>query len=218
MTQLELKNISKSFNGINLFNDVNFVLKKGERACLFGASGSGKSSLLQISAGILKQDYGEVFIMSEALKDEESVVNARRNHIAFIFQFHNLIPELTVYENITIAQEICNKKDIKFTDYLLQELGLFTKRNQKPQTLSGGEAQRVAVVRAFATKPKIIFADEPTGSLDPQTGEKTIELILNTAKNLETSLLAVSHNNSFKSKFDIICEINNCNFKSYNTF
>ena len=207
MTCLELKNVSKSFDNITLFKDVNFSLKVGERACLFGVSGSGKSSLLQICAGILKQDTGDVFIMNEELKGEKEVLNARRKHIAFIFQFHNLIPELTVYENIIIAQEICKKKDTQFADFLLNELGLFEKRNQKPQTLSGGEAQRISVIRAFAVKPQIVFADEPTGSLDPEMGEKTIDLILSISKKFKISLLTVSHNMNFIPKFDINFEL-----------
>jgi ABC-type lipoprotein export system ATPase subunit len=209
MKTLELKNICKSFKDVSILVNANISLAKGERMCLFGASGSGKSSLLYIASGILKQDEGDVFVMGEKMQTEEDFLKARRQYFGFIFQFHNLIPELTVSENIFINQKICEKEDKKFADFLLNELGLFEKRDAKPQTLSGGEAQRVAVVRAFASKPAIVFADEPTGSLDPETGEKTITLILNLAKQQETSILAVSHNQSFKEKFDTSLEIAN---------
>lgn len=208
---LELKSIAKSFDGITLFEDINLSLHAGERASLFGASGSGKSTLLQIGAGLVKQDKGDVLIMGKNLNTEDEILRARREYFGFIFQFHNLIPELNVVENISIAQAISGKKDKNFIDFLLNELSLFEKRNQKPQTLSGGEAQRVAVIRAFATKPKIVFADEPTGSLDPETANKTIDLILKLAKDLSVSLLTVTHNTDFKTKFDTIFEIKNKN-------
>jgi ABC-type lipoprotein export system ATPase subunit len=215
MTHLELVNISKSFDGINLFKEVNFKLEKKETVCHFGSSGSGKSSLLQISAGILNQDCGSVFIMNKEIKNEQDILNARRNYLSFIFQFHNLIPELTVFENISIAQNICSKKDDEFINFLLNELGVFEKKHYKPQMLSGGEAQRISVIRAFATKPKIVFADEPTGSLDPKNAEKTIDLIMSLAKEIECSVLAVSHNIEFRAKFDRAFELKDCSLLDF---
>ncbi len=208
MNAIELLGICKSFQDVAILNDVSFSLESGKSACLFGASGSGKSSLLYIASGILNQDKGDVFIMGEKLENkEEKLVKIRRKYFGFIFQFHNLIPELTAFENILIAQKVCKKEDIPFAEFLLNELGLFEKRKQKIQTLSGGEAQRIAVIRAFSTKPEIVFADEPTGSLDPETAEKTINLILSLSKRQKTTLLAVSHNENFKSKFDLSFEI-----------
>jgi ABC-type lipoprotein export system ATPase subunit len=209
MKTLELINICKSFNDVDILQNISLTINRGESTCLFGASGSGKSSLLYIASGIIKQDLGEVLVMDKKMQTEEDFLNARRSYFGFIFQFHNLIPELSVSENIYINQKICNKEDKEFASFLLNELGLFDKKDMKPQTLSGGEAQRVAVIRAFASKPSIVFADEPTGSLDPQTGEKTMNLILDLAKQYSISLLTVSHNQNFKKKFDKNFEIKN---------
>lgn len=207
MTVLELKSISKSFGEVKLFNDLNLTIEQGQTVGLFGPSGCGKSTLLYISCGILSPDFGEVFVMGKPLNSEESILKARRENFGFIFQAHNLIPELTGIENILVPQEISKKKDAEFAKFLMQELGIFERRNEKPATLSGGEAQRFAIARAFATKPSIVFADEPTGNLDPETAEKTINLITSLAKEFNTSVLMVTHNYSFKKKFNFTLDI-----------
>lgn len=209
MNALKLNSICKSFADINIFNNVNLEIERGKTACLLGPSGCGKSSLLYIASGILKQDSGMVEAMGMQLKTEQDILNARRQFFGFIFQFHNLIGELTVMENLTLAQSICGKQDKTFAEHLLSKLGLLEKRNFSVHVLSGGEAQRVAIARAFAVKPAIVFADEPTGNLDPETGQKAISLILNLTKTFNATLLTVTHNYDFAKKFEKCFEIVN---------
>ncbi len=206
---LELLNINHSFKETGVLKNVNLSLKENKVTGLFGASGSGKSTLLYIASLILKPDSGRVLIDGKEPASEKEIINARKKYFGFIFQFHNLIPEFTALENIKIACEICEKRDDEFVNFLLNELKIYEKRNEKPATLSGGEAQRFAIARAFATKPKIIFADEPTGNLDPETAEKTMSLITNLSKEYMASLLIVTHNYSFKNQFDKSFEIKN---------
>lgn len=198
----ELKGISKSFKDAVILKDVNLAMKAGEMCGLIGASGSGKSTLLYIASRLLNSDSGSVFLNGKAIQTEAEILNARRKYFGFIYQFHNLIPELTGFENVLISQQIAGKKDLSFATELLKELGIFEKRNDSPATLSGGEAQRFAIARAFASKPAIIFADEPTGNLDPKTAEKALNLILSLAKKYKTALIFVTHNHNFIEKFD----------------
>ena len=209
METLKLEGIYKSFNEIKILENINFSIAPSQTVGLFGPSGCGKSTLLYIASCILASDTGKISVMGKEILTEQDVLFARRNHFGFIYQFHNLIPELNVFENILIAQGICGKIDKSFINFLLNELGIYEKAKSSPQTLSGGEAQRVAVARAFASKPSIVFADEPTGNLDPETAEKTINLITNLAKLHNSALLVVTHNYSFLEKFDKAFEIKN---------
>lgn len=206
---LELVNINHTFKETEVLKNINLSIKPNTITGLFGASGSGKSTLLYIASLVLKPDSGKVLIEGEEPKSEEEIRNARRKYFGFIFQFHNLIPEFTALENIKIACEICGKPNNEFITFLLNELGIYEKRNEKPATLSGGEAQRFAIARAFATNPKIIFADEPTGNLDPATAQKTMNLITSLSKEHKASLLIVTHNYNFKNQFDKSFEIKN---------
>lgn len=209
MNVLELHNISKSFNKIRILEDVNLAIKPSQTVCLIGPSGCGKSTLLYISSGILTPDSGKVMVSEKQIAKENEILKARRENFGFIYQFHNLIPELTGLENIMISQKISKKIDTEFAKFLLSELKIYAKKDQKPGTLSGGEAQRFAIARAFASKPGIIFADEPTGNLDPETAEKTMNLILKLSKVNQTALLLVSHNYDFAKQLDTCFEIKN---------
>lgn len=197
-----LQNVSKSFDGVKILDDITLQVAEKEICGLVGASGCGKSTLLYIASKLLEPDNGEILLNRRAVKTEEEILNARRQNFGFIYQFHNLIPELTGFENVLIASEIAGKKDISFINDLLKELGILEKAKQKPATLSGGEAQRFAIARAFASKPSIIFADEPTGNLDPKTAENTFNLIVSLAKKFGTAIIFVTHNHNFIEKFD----------------
>lgn len=206
---LELLEVSHSFKDVEVFKNVNFILPSNTITGLFGASGCGKSTFLYIASLMLKSDFGKIKINDEEIKTEKEIMNVRRKYFGFIFQFHNLIPEFTALENIQIACDIASKRDDEFIKFLLNEMGVYEKRNEKPATLSGGEAQRFGIARAFAKKPSIVFADEPTGNLDPETAERTINLITNLSKQHKASLLIVTHNYKFQNKFDDNFEIKN---------
>lgn len=202
MNVASLQNICHSFGELEILKTIDIEIKEGSTNGLIGPSGSGKSTLLYILSGILTPSKGRVIIMEKELQNENDIMEARRKYFGFIYQFHNLIPELTAFENILIAQKICNKVDINFINFLLKELEVFQKKDYKIANLSGGEAQRFAIARAFATKPKIVFADEPTGNLDPKTAQTTIDLIFKLSKNNNSSLFLVTHNHTFLKKFD----------------
>jgi ABC-type lipoprotein export system ATPase subunit len=216
MTVLELKNISHSFGEVNILKNAFLEIKAGELTGVFGPSGCGKSTALYIGAGMLKPQQGEIHAYGKNLDSEESIIFARKNHFGFIYQFHNLIPELTVFENVMIASIISGKKDKEFVSFLLNELGIYEKRNYAPAELSGGQAQRCAIARGFAGKPGIVFADEPTGNLDPITAKLTMELILKQAKKNQTAILFISHNQNFMKLMDKCVTIEKGSFKEVN--
>jgi lipoprotein-releasing system ATP-binding protein len=206
---LELREISKNFGETKVLNKVNFTLKASESASIVGPSGSGKSTLLYISSFLEKPSSGKVIINGKELLSETEILNARREYFGFIYQFHNLVSELTAIENARIHQQISGKRNEEFVKFLMEKAGIYNERNRKPALLSGGQCQRVAIVRALATKPKLIFADEPTGNLDPETAENSINLLLSLTKEQGASLLLVTHNYDFAKKTDSIYKMIN---------
>lgn len=184
-----------------LFDDLALSVGSGEVVALLGASGSGKTTLLNLISGIDRPDAGRVEV-------DESVVHAlgepertlfRRRQIGFVFQFFNLIPTLTVAENIALPLELIGTSSTEIggrIDGLLGSIGLGGMDRRYPETLSGGEQQRVAVARALAHRPKLLLADEPTGNLDAATGESVIQLLNGLARDQGASLLIVTHSDA----------------------
>lgn len=214
MNALELRNISHSFAEYDILKHTSLSIAPGEIIGLFGPSGCGKSTALYIGAGIIKPEQGEVYAYGKRLDTEESIIFAQKNYFGFIYQFHNLIPELTVFENVQVAAIISGKKNKEFIKFLLNELGIYEKRNMAPACLSGGEAQRCAIARAFAGEPGIIFADEPTGNLDPETGVLTMQLIMAQAQKHKAAIFFISHNEAFKKYMDRCVTIEKSIFKA----
>lgn len=203
MSLLEIKSISKIYgkgnNAVHALKDVSFSVDKGEYIAIVGESGSGKSTLLNIIGAIDIPTDGKVIINNKdlfSMKDSELTVFRRRN-IGFVFQGFNLIPELTVEQNIIFPVLLDYKKpDRKYLDELLNILGLQERRNHLPSELSGGQQQRVAIGRALITKPSLILADEPTGNLDSKNSSEVISLLKESSQKYEQTIIMITHSHS----------------------
>ena len=202
---LSVKNLKKSYSDgkskLEVLKDISFDLKKGSILTIKGPSGSGKSTLLSLLGTLDTQDSGDITINNKNLKDYDDFSEVRNNHIGFIFQFHNLISELNVTENICVPAFISDKEiDHNFLDTLFEYFQLTNKENAFPLDLSGGEKQRVSVMRAIINKPSIIIADEPTGNLDEKNALKLIDLFKKLNKDFQLTFIIATHDNKV---FDI---------------
>jgi len=209
---IEVKNIWKSFGELEVLKGVNLQVEKGEIVAIIGKSGAGKTTLLQIIGTLDRPTQGQVIIDGTdvfAMKDKE-LAAFRNQHIGFIFQFHQLLPEFTALENVSIPAMIAREKESEYSaraTQLLTDLGLGDRLNHKPNALSGGEKQRVAAARALMMAPDIILADEPTGSLDTQNKQELSELLLKLRKEYGQTILLVTHDKELAGIADRIIEI-----------
>ena len=201
MIVLEAKNIIKNV----IINDVSLNVEKGEFVSIMGPSGSGKSTLLYILSGIESFDKGEVYLSGKEISNIKGneLSDIRRNHIGFVFQNPELIPEINVIKNILIPVASNRKEKINKAEELLKELGLKDYQNRNVNNLSGGEKQRVAIIRALINEPDIIFADEPTGALNQSATKETMELFLQ-LKSKGNTILMVTHDAKVASYSDRI--------------
>lgn len=185
---------TESTNGAAL-RGATLSVKSGELIALYGKSGSGKTSLLNILAGLDNPSKGLVEIEGEDIfsMDEKKKTNLRRLRIGFVFQFFNLLPTLTVFENVFISLELIGKPNRSAVLMALKEVGLEGKENRFPHELSGGEQQRVAIARALVKEPLIVLADEPTGNLDSQTSEQVLDLLSRRCRANGTTLIMATH-------------------------
>ena len=195
---IEIKDLKKSYdNGkIKALNGMNLKVKKGEFISIMGPSGSGKSSLLNMIGGLDVADEGTIKVAGIDMMRSKNLNKFRSKEIGFVFQMHNLIPNLTVVENVEIPmyETNTNSKDMRKRALdILKSVGLEDKVDQKPTKLSGGQRQRVAIARALVNHPSIILADEPTGSLDSKTGEVILDLLKNLHKKENVTLVMVTH-------------------------
>ena len=211
--QIKLKNISKSFytnsGSTELFNGVNINFRSSTSYALIGESGVGKSTLLHIASGLESPSSGEVFFGEKnfwSLKASNQSL-LRLNETAIIFQQYNLIPCLNVKENIEFQSRINNKHDSAYISSVIKDLQLGRLLEEWPENLSGGEQQRVAIARALAAQPKILFADEPTGSLDEKNSELVLNMLLNINKKYNTILVVVTHSLAIASKLEVCLEL-----------
>lgn len=200
MSYIQMINSCKNYNmGENIIHankDVTFDIEKGELAIILGASGAGKSTVLNILGGMDSNDSGQVIIdgkdISNASKRE--LTKYRREDVGFVFQFYNLIQNLTAKENVELASQIV--KDAKDATKTLVMVGLKDRINNYPAQLSGGEQQRVAIARAVAKKPKILLCDEPTGALDYNTGKHILKILQDMSRVYKTTVVIVTHNSA----------------------
>ena len=196
---LSAKNISKTFQGKKVLDNININVKEAEIVAISGASGAGKTTLLNILSTLDRPDVNNsssLFIDNHEVFNlkENELANLRNQKIGFVFQFHELIPELNVLENVCLPGWI--KKDVdvkKKAKKLLKYLGLQEFSNKKPLTLSGGEKQRVAIARSLINNPKIIFADEPTGNLDSKNSKILFDLFFKLRDDYNCSVIIVTH-------------------------
>jgi putative ABC transport system ATP-binding protein len=204
---LKAVNVKHSFDYL-LFENVNFELNAKEKIAIVGSSGSGKSTLLHIFSTFLKPQKGEVFINDKniySLKEKE-IIQIRKKEIGIIFQFHYLFNTFSAYENLEAAALLAGTEvDMK----LLERLNIKEVINQNIQTLSGGQQQRVSIARVLTKKPKIIFADEPTGNLDKKNANEVIDILFEYVDEHNAALLTVTHDREIAEKFDKIYELKN---------
>ena len=204
---LKAYNLKHSFDYL-LFEDVNLEIKPKEKIAIIGSSGSGKSTLLHILSSFLTPDEGKIIIDNEDLYSlkEKELIEFRKNRIGIIFQFHYLFNTFSALENIQAAALLC-KKEIDYS--ILERLKIKDVINQNIQTLSGGQQQRVSIARVLVKKPKIIFADEPTGNLDKENANEVIEILKEYADENEASIVTVTHDIEIAKKFDKVYELKN---------
>ena len=198
MAYIEMKNSYKRYKSgqseIIANNDISFEIEKGELAIILGSSGAGKSTVLNILGGMDTNDEGSVLIDGKDIStfNDKQLTNYRRNDVGFVFQFYNLVPNLTAKENVELASEIV--KDALDATEVLQSVGLGERIDNFPAQLSGGEQQRVAIARAVAKNPKLLLCDEPTGALDYHTGKQVLKILQDMVRKEGATVVIVTHN------------------------
>ena len=204
------KYYGKDENLVIALDGVNLEINKGEFVAIVGTSGSGKSTLLHMLGGLDRPSEGKVIVDDKdifSMNNDELTIFRRRN-IGFVFQSYNLVPILNVYENIVLPIELDgNKVDESYVNTIIETLGLGDKINRLPNKLSGGQQQRVAIARALATKPSILFADEPTGNLDSKTEQEVLGLLKVTSKKFNQTIVMITHNEQIAQMADRIIRI-----------
>jgi len=200
---VQFHNLTKTYTegkqSRTILNNINATFNTGEFILLVGQSGSGKSTLLNLISGIDAPDSGDILVNNVAINrlSERRRTLFRREHIGFIFQFFNLIPTLTVFENVTLALHLnggVTAAKAQEVQILLERVGLSQRQAAFPDRLSGGEQQRVAILRAIAHNPTLLLADEPTGNLDEDTGQTIMQLLLELTRQANKTLIMATHN------------------------
>ena len=212
MAYIEVKNEYKRYQmgetTITANDGISFEVEKGEVAVILGPSGAGKSTVLNILGGMDSCDEGEIIIDGTDIAQfsEKQLTTYRRNDVGFVFQFYNLVPNLTAKENVELASQIV--ADALDSTNVLQSVGLGERLDNFPAQLSGGEQQRVTIARAIAKKPKLLLCDEPTGALDYETGKQILTILQNTARETGTTVLIITHNSAIAEMADRVIRIN----------
>jgi len=204
---LTAKNIHKKYNSLEVLKGVDVTINKGEIVSIVGSSGAGKSTLLHILGTLDIADQGKIYLNNQRIDQlkGKKLAQFRNQHIGFVFQFHHLLPEFNALENVCIPGWIAGKRKKDVSDkakLLLNQLGLSGRLDNKPQQLSGGEQQRVAVARALINDPEIVFADEPTGNLDSTNAKDLHELFMQLRKEFNQTFLIVTHNEELAQMSD----------------
>ena len=213
MPYIELKNVCKEYKmgeiTIKALNNTNFTIEKGELVVVVGPSGAGKTTALNILGGMDSVTSGDVIVDGKniaKLKNRE-LTKYRREDIGLVFQFYNLVQNLTAIENVELATQIC--KDSLDPDDVMEKVGLRDRKNNFPSQLSGGEQQRVAIARAIAKNPKLLLCDEPTGALDYKTGKQILKLLQDTSRKENMTVIIITHNAAIAPMADKIIRFKN---------
>ena len=212
MSYIILKNISKIYDGeikTKALDNVNFEIEKGIITVILGPSGAGKTTLLNILGGMDNVTQGEIYVDNKLISNlnKKDLTLYRRNDVGFVFQFYNLMPNLTALENIELATEVC-KKAFNPED-ILNDVGLKDKANSFPSKLSGGEQQRVSIARAVAKNPKLLLCDEPTGALDYLTGKAILALLREMCDKYKMTVIVITHNSALAPMADRVIHLKN---------
>ena len=213
MAYIEFKNIVKEYKmgevTIKALNNTNFEIEKGELVVIVGPSGAGKTTTLNILGGMDKATSGEVIVDGKEITklNDKKLIEYRRNDIGFVFQFYNLVQNLTAKENVELATQICS--DALDVNEILEKVGLSDRKDNFPAQLSGGEQQRVAIARAIAKNPKLLLCDEPTGALDYKTGKSILKLLQEMARKEKLTVAIITHNGAIAPMADKVIHFKN---------
>ncbi|MBO6233650.1 MAG: ABC transporter ATP-binding protein [Clostridia bacterium] len=211
MDFIEIRNLTKTYTSgdieVNAVKDVSFNIKRGEVVVIVGESGAGKTTLLNLLGGMDTPTEGQILIDGKDISNynEKQLTQYRREDIGFVFQFYNLVQNLTTIENVELATQIC--KNAKNPKTILTQVGLSHRINNFPSQLSGGEQQRVSIARAIAKNPKLLLCDEPTGALDYKTGKEVLKLLQDTARKSGMTVLIITHNQAIAPMADRIIKM-----------
>ena len=213
MAYIEFKNIVKEYKmgevTIKALNNTNFEIEKGELVVIVGPSGAGKTTTLNILGGMDKATSGEVIVDGKEITklNDKKLIEYRRNDIGFVFQFYNLVQNLTAKENVELVTQICS--DALDVNEILEKVGLADRKDNFPAQLSGGEQQRVAIARAIAKNPKLLLCDEPTGALDYKTGKSILKLLQEMARKEKMTVAIITHNGAIAPMADKVIHFKN---------
>ena len=213
MAFVEFQNVGKTYHmgevEIHALHDTSFEVEKGELVVIVGPSGAGKTTLLNILGGMDTLSTGRVILDGREISalSKKELTNYRRHDVGFVFQFYNLIGNLTALENVELANQIC--KNPLNAEEILREVGLEERKKNFPSQLSGGEQQRVAIARALAKNPKLLLCDEPTGALDYQTGKAILQLLQDTGRKTGMTVIIITHNGALTAMADRVIRVKN---------
>ena len=213
MSYIEFKNIVKEYKmgevTIKALDNTNFQIEKGELVVIVGPSGAGKTTALNILGGMDTATKGEVFVDEKEITklNNRKLTEYRRNDIGFVFQFYNLVQNLTAKENVELATQLC--LDALDVNEILDKVGLSSRKDNFPAQLSGGEQQRVAIARAIAKNPKLLLCDEPTGALDYKTGKSILKLLQDMARKEKMTVVIITHNGAIAPMADKVIHFKN---------
>ena len=213
MAFVEFENVGKTYHmgevEIHALHDTSFEVEKGELVVIVGPSGAGKTTLLNILGGMDTLSTGQVLLDGREISalSKQELANYRRHDVGFVFQFYNLIGNLTALENVELANQIC--KNPLNAEEILKEVGLEERKKNFPSQLSGGEQQRVAIARALAKNPKLLLCDEPTGALDYQTGKAILQLLQDTGRRTGMTVIIITHNGALTAMADRVIRVKN---------
>ena len=211
MAFVEFQNVGKTYHmgevDINALHDASFEIEKGELVVIVGPSGAGKTTLLNILGGMDTLSTGKVMLDGEEISamNKKQLTEYRRHDVGFVFQFYNLIGNLTALENVELANQI--SKDPLDAAQILKDVGLEARAKNFPSQLSGGEQQRVAIARALAKNPKLLLCDEPTGALDYQTGKAILQLLQDTGRKTGMTVIIITHNGALTAMADRVIKV-----------